>query len=108
MTLRKMVSSITLLVMPAAAVTATQAPQRLTGNNAAQWALAKRITPAMKWPENEGSVVNRSDTGLHLIVTGRAEAKRADGWTRVKLGVNNLVRYPGQMIIPEHFLRKGI
>src|SRR5262249_27895526 len=108
MTLRKMVSSITLLVMAAAAVAATQAPQRLTGNSAAQWALAKRITPAVKHHENEGAVVNRADTGLHSIVTGRVEAKSADGRARVKSWVNNLVRDPGTMTLPEYFLRKDI
>ncbi|MGH9766491.1 MAG: DUF4398 domain-containing protein, partial [Blastocatellia bacterium] len=87
MTLRKLVFPITLLVMAAGVVSATQAPQR---NDAAGWALAKRITLAVKYPENTGSTVDMIGTGLHSNVTGRVEAKHVDGRTRIKLRINNL------------------
>lgn len=56
----------------------------------AQWTLAKRTTLSIRYPDNESSSVDMMGTGLNANVTGRAEAKRADGRTRIKLRVNDL------------------
>src|SRR5581483_9105773 len=52
--------------------------------------LAKRTTLAITYPEGKSSTVDMAGTGLHSIVTGRAEAKRSGGRTRIKLRVNDL------------------
>ncbi|HWQ34101.1 MAG TPA: OmpA family protein, partial [Blastocatellia bacterium] len=57
---------------------------------AAQWIPAKRTTLAIRYPDNESSAVDMMGTGVNSNVTGRAEAKRADGRTRIKLRINDL------------------
>ncbi len=61
-----------------------------TADAGAQWTLATRTTLAIRYPDNKSSSVDMMGTGLNASVTGRAEAKRADGRTRIKLRVNNL------------------
>jgi outer membrane protein OmpA-like peptidoglycan-associated protein len=73
-----------LLLFVGSALVFSQAPQ------SAQWILAKRATLAISYPDDKSSEVNMAGTGLHSNVTGRAETKRSEGRTRVKLRIENL------------------
>jgi len=46
-------------------------------------------------PEIVDDVVDLAGTCLHSNVTGRAEAKRPDDRTRIKLWTNNLIEIEG-------------
>ncbi len=74
-----------LLMVIGALALAQSAPDATVG----QWSLVNRHTLAIQYPEGEDSTVDMTGTGLHSNVTGRAEAKRSGGRTRIKLRINN-------------------
>ncbi|HEU4390753.1 MAG TPA: OmpA family protein [Blastocatellia bacterium] len=51
---------------------------------------AKRGTVAISYPENDGTSVDIVGTALNPRASGKAEVKRSDGRTRVKLDIDNL------------------
>src|SRR3990172_123608 len=52
--------------------------------------LAKRGTLAISYPENEGTSIDMVGTALKPRVSGKADVKRSEGRTRVKLDITNL------------------
>ncbi|MBI3654306.1 MAG: OmpA family protein [Acidobacteria bacterium] len=52
--------------------------------------LAKRATLAVKYPDNDGTSVDMIGTALQPRLRGRAEVKRKEGRTRIKLDLKNL------------------
>lgn len=55
-----------------------------------QVSVAKRATLALRYPEGDGTSVDMVGTALYPKARGKAEVKRKDGRTRVKLQLNNL------------------
>ncbi|HXG65641.1 MAG TPA: OmpA family protein [Blastocatellia bacterium] len=56
----------------------------------AQVMVAKRTILAVKYPENDGTEVDVVGTALNPRVTGKADVKRKEGRSRIKLRVQNL------------------
>lgn len=54
------------------------------------WLLAERSALAINYPDNKNSSVDMRGVGMTTNVDGRAQAKRADGRTRIKLRLNGL------------------
>ena len=54
------------------------------------WVLAERSALAINYPDNKNSSVDMRGVGMTTNVDGRAQAKRADGRTRIKLRLNGL------------------
>jgi outer membrane protein OmpA-like peptidoglycan-associated protein len=52
--------------------------------------IAKRATLAIKYPERDGTSVDMMGTAIQPRARGKAEVKRADGRTRIKLHLENL------------------
>jgi outer membrane protein OmpA-like peptidoglycan-associated protein len=52
--------------------------------------IAKRATLAVKYPDNDGTSVDMIGTALQPRIRGKAEVKRKDGRTRIKLELNHL------------------
>lgn len=69
---------------------ATAPAESQQSDSARRWTVAKRSTLAINYPDNKNSSVDMRGTGVHSNITGRAEAKRDDGRTRVKLRLENL------------------
>lgn len=87
MRLQKLTAQIALLLAAVSMVALAQVTQTEPG---AQWILVKRSTIAVTYPEDDSSNVDMAGTAVHPNVTGRAEAKRSGGRTRIKLRVDNL------------------
>ncbi len=84
---RKLTLVSALLLSLASALVFSQTPPI---NPPPQWALAKRSALAISYPDDKSSDVNMAGTGVRSNVTGRAEAKRSEGRTRIKLHIKNL------------------
>jgi hypothetical protein len=52
--------------------------------------IAKRSTLAIRYPENDGTSVDMVGTPLQPRVKGKAEVKRKEGRTRVRLDISSL------------------
>jgi len=64
--------------------------QSITEVRTEQVIMAKRATLAIKYPEREGTSVDMMGTAIQPRARGKAEVKRADGRTRIKLHLENL------------------
>jgi outer membrane protein OmpA-like peptidoglycan-associated protein len=54
------------------------------------WVLAERSALAINYPDDKNSSVDMQGVGMTTNVDGRAQAKRADGRTRIKMRINGL------------------
>lgn len=82
MNLRRYLISITFLTIVQSAV--------VTGFAQRTELFAKRGTVAISYPENDGTSVDIVGTALNPRATGKADVKRSNGRTRVKLEIDNL------------------
>ncbi len=78
--------SALLLTLPVS----TALAQSITEVRTEQVVLAKRATLAIKYPEQQGTSVDMIGTAIQPRARGKAEVKRADGRTRIKLHLENL------------------
>jgi len=61
-----------------------------TESRTVQVVMAKRATLAIKYPERDGTSVDMVGTAIQPRVRGKAEVKRQDGRTRIKLELENI------------------
>jgi outer membrane protein OmpA-like peptidoglycan-associated protein len=90
MKLRNWFFTAAFLVSVALPLLAQERVQERVVDGRVVWVLAERNAIAIKYPDNKSSNVDMRGVGSTANVTGRAEAKRADGRTRIKLRINNL------------------
>ena len=80
--------ALALLVLSGSAVAQTVDATRVTSQ--AQVVVAKRTTLAVKYEENDGTSVNLIGTNINPRAMGKAEVKRTQGRTRVRLMMQRL------------------
>lgn len=80
--------ALALLVQPGSAVAQTVEATQVTSQ--AQVIVAKRTTLAVKYEENDGTSVNLIGTNINPRARGKAEVKRTEGRTRVRLMMQRL------------------
>ncbi len=80
--------ALALLVLPGSAVAQTVEATQV--NLQAQVIVAKRTTLAVKYEENDGTSVNLIGTNINPRAMGKAEVKRTQGRTRVRLMMHRL------------------
>lgn len=85
---RFMISALMTLVLAAGAFSQTIEVRRIETSRPV--IVAKRHTLAVKYKDNDDTSVNIIGTALNPQATGKAEVKRKEGRTRVKLKVQNL------------------
>lgn len=68
----------------------TASAQRLQRGRTVEVIVAKRATLAIKYPEKDGTSVDMVGTAIQPRARGKAEVKRQDGRTRIKLEIENM------------------
>jgi outer membrane protein OmpA-like peptidoglycan-associated protein len=61
-----------------------------TESRTVQVVMAKRATLAIKYPEKDGTSIDMVGTAIQPRARGKAEVKRQDGRTRIKLEIENI------------------
>lgn len=74
-------------LLPCSAVTTLA---QSTETRTVQVVMAKRATLAIKYPERDGTSVDMVGTAIQPRARGKAEVKRQDGRTRIKLEIENI------------------
>jgi outer membrane protein OmpA-like peptidoglycan-associated protein len=64
--------------------------QTVIESQTVQVIIAKRATLAVRYPDNDGTSVDIVGTALQPRIRGKAEVKRKEGRTRIKLNINHL------------------
>src|SRR5438034_1369780 len=64
--------------------------QTIIESQTVQVIIAKRATLAVKYPDNDGTSVDMIGTALQPRIRGKAEVKRKEGRTRIKLDLKQL------------------
>lgn len=87
---RRFAMASVLLLPLLAGETLAQTTEIVTTTQGAQVMIAKRTTLAVRYPENDGTEVDIVGTALNPRVTGKADVKRKEGRSRIKLRLQNL------------------
>ena len=90
MTIRRPFIASALAILMLASWALAQTVEVTTVTPASQVMIAKRMTLAVNYPEGEGTEVNMVGTALNPQAMGKAEVKRKEGRTRVKLRMQSL------------------
>ncbi|HEX5736766.1 MAG TPA: OmpA family protein [Blastocatellia bacterium] len=90
MTIRRPFIASALAILMLAGWALAQTVEVTTVTPASQVMIAKRMTLAVNYPEGDGTEVNMVGTALNPQAMGKAEVKRKEGRTRVKLRMESL------------------
>ena len=90
MTIRRPFIASALAILMLAGWALAQTVEVTTVTPASQVMIAKRMTLAVNYPEGDGTEVNMVGTALNPQAMGKAEVKRKEGRTRVKLRMQSL------------------
>lgn len=90
MNIRRPIIAIAFAAFMLAGVTLAQTVEVTRITPASQVMTAKRMTLAVNYPEGDGTDVNMIGTALNPQAMGKAEVKRKEGRTRIKLRMQNI------------------
>jgi outer membrane protein OmpA-like peptidoglycan-associated protein len=90
MRLRRFIAASWLIALCFAGSTIAQTVQVTEVSPGAQVVIAKRATLAVRYKDNDGTSVNMVGTTVNPQAIGKAEVKRKEGRTRIRLDMENL------------------
>jgi outer membrane protein OmpA-like peptidoglycan-associated protein len=90
MRLRRFIAASWLIALCLAGSTIAQTVQVTEVSPGAQVVIAKRATLAVRYKDNDGTSVNMVGTTVNPQAIGKAEVKRKEGRTRIRLDMENL------------------